>query len=405
MSKLSDKALHVGLDIGTHEIVVVVAEVDGDGGIEVIGVGRSRSDGMKKGLVVDVAKLSDSIEGAVREAENMADCEIHSVFAGISGSHISSISSHGLAAASRREITQDDVDRAVHLARQYNFPTESELLHAIPRTFTLDDMGGIKHPIGMTGSRLQADVHLIGCSVTALENIRNCLKRCNIEAEMMILEPLATAEATLSDDERKLGVCVVDIGGGTTDIAVFVDASIQHTHVIPIAGDHVTSDVTINLRTPTASAEQLKRDYGIAQAAGIDVDEKIEVPDVGERPPRTVSRHLLAKVIESRYVELFSLVRHELERNKFDSQNLVSGIVLAGGGSKMKDVRGLAEEVFQMPVRHGTPHGVQGFEDMLASPTYATGVGLLCYGVRHQNEIRRPMSWWRSMWDGVASRF
>ena len=405
MSKLVEKELCVGLDIGTHKIVAIVAEVDADGGIEIIGVGRCPSDGMKKGLVVDVGKLSEAIEEAVREAENMADCEIHTVFAGISGSHVVSISSHGLAAASRREITKEDVNRAVYLARQYSFPTECELLHAIPRSFTLDDMGGIRQPIGMTGSRLQADVHLIGCSVTALLNVRNCLSRCSINAEMMILEPLATAEATLSDDESKLGVCVVDIGGGTTDIAVFTEGSIQHTHVIPIAGDHVTSDVTINLRTPTASAEQLKRDYGTAMATGIDADEKIEVPDVGERPPRTISRHLLAKVIQSRYEELFGLVRNELERNKFDGQNLVSGVVLTGGGSQMKGARRLAEEVFQMPVRRGTPHGVQGFEDMLASPTYATGVGLLRYGVRHQGEIRRPTSWWRSVWNGIASRF
>ena len=386
----TEREIIVALDVGTSKVAVIVAEVTAPQSIEIVGVGTAPSRGMEKGLVVDIGKLSECIEKAVSEAETMADCLIRTVFAGISGSHVSSLSSQGLVSGTRREITGEDVNRAMETAKQYRFDGDNQLLHAIARDFTVDGMGGIKTPDGMSGVRLEVTVHLIACSVTALQNVRNCLARCNLVAEQIILEQLASSYAVLSEDEQELGVCLVDIGGGTTDIAVFYDGAIQETLVIPIAGDHVTKDIAIALRTPTRSAEDLKIRHGAALASLVDTQEEIDVPGVGERALRRMSRQALAEVIQPRYEELFSLVHHALQEARC-TERLVSGIVLSGGSCLIPGAVELAEEIFHMPVRRGAPHQVKGFEDMLANPIYATGIGLLHYGLRHRDDAgHRP---------------
>ena len=408
MSKL-DKEIHVSLDIGTSEIAAIVAEtVPGeDNDLEIVGVGTSQSKGMKKGVVVNVQELSQAMEKAVSEAETMADCQISHVFAGISGTHITSISSHGLIAGPRREITQQDVNRALQTAMQYGFHGDYELLHAIPRSFKLDGMGGIREPVGMSGIRLETDVYLIACSVTALQNIRNCLQRCNLVGESIILEQIAASYACLSQDEMELGVCLVDIGGGTTDIAVFQGGAIQHTAVIPIAGDRVTHDVSVTLRTPFAQAEELKCRYGVAHASEGDLGEKIEVTLVGDQAKKEISRQGLLDVIQSRYEELFELVSQELLRHGFDEKTLVSGIVLTGGSAMVPGLTALGEEIFHLPVRRGKPRGIRGFDDIIGNPRYATAIGLLRYGVKEMDKDRHGGSTGglRGIWDRVKKIF
>ena len=406
MSKKADREIIVALDIGTSKVAVIVAEVATPESFEIVGVGTAPSRGMEKGLVVDIGKLSECIEKAVSEAETMANCLIRTVFVGISGSHISSMSSQGLVSGTRREITEEDVHRALETAKQYHFDGDNQLLHAIPRDFTVDGMSGIKTPEGMSGVRLEVMVHLIACSVSALQNIKNCLSRCDLVAEQIILEQLASSYAVLSEDEQDLGVCLVDVGGGTTDIAVFYDGAIQGTWVIPIAGDHVTKDIAISLRTPTRSAEDLKLKHGAALAKLVDVQEEIEVPGVGERASRRMLRQALAEVIQPRYEELFGLVLKTLQDARCD-ERLVSGIVLSGGSSLVPGAVELAEEIFHTQVRRGLPHQVSGFEDMLASPIYSTGIGLLHYGLRHRDDgtyrsYRNALS---ALWEKIKRHF
>jgi cell division protein FtsA len=389
MAKRDGKDLIVGLDIGTSKVVAIVCEVTDTDEIEIIGIGSHPSRGLKKGVVVNIESTVQSIQRAVEEAELMAGCEIHSVYTGIAGSHIRSINSHGIVAIRDEEVTPADVDRVIDAARAVAIPADQKMLHILPQEFIIDNQEGIMEPVGMSGVRLEAKVHIVTGAVSAAQNIIKCVRRCGLEVDDIILEQLASSYAVLTDDEKGLGVCLVDIGGGTTDIAVFTDGSIRHTAVIPIAGDQVTNDIAVALRTPTQYAEDIKIKYGCALTQLANPNETIEVPGVGERKPRRLARQTLAEVVEPRYDELFTLIQAELRRSGFENL-IASGVVLTGGSSKMEGVIELAEEVFHAPVRLGIPHKVGGLAEVVRNPIYATGVGLLLYG--HQQRYGRKAS-------------
>ncbi|MEO0443755.1 MAG: cell division protein FtsA [Pseudomonadota bacterium] len=377
--------LIVGLDIGTSKVVAIVGEVNASAEIEIIGIGSHRSNGLKKGVVVNIESTVQSIQRAIEEAELMAGCEIHSVYAGIAGSHISSLNSHGIVAIKDREVMSQDIDRVIDAAQAVAIPADQQILHILPQEYLIDSQEGIKEPLGMSGVRLEAKVHLITCAVNAAQNIEKCIRRCGLDVEDIILEQLASSYSVLTDDERELGICLVDIGGGTTDIAIFTDGSIRHTGVIPIAGDQVTNDIAMALRTPTMHAEEIKIKYACALAKLTGSDETIQVPSVGDRPARSLSRQALAEVVEPRYDELFTLVQAELRRSGYEDL-VAAGIVLTGGTSKMEGAIELAEEIFHMPVRLGFPQHIKGLVDIVANPIYATGVGLLQYGLKQQSQ-------------------
>ncbi len=384
MSKRIERELIVGLDIGTSKVVAIVAAPILDAGpndnkLEIIGIGSHPARGMKKGVVVNIESTVQSIQRAVEEAELMAGCQIHSVFAGIAGSHIRSLNSHGTVAIRDKEVTQGDLDRVLDAARAVHFPGDQQLLHVLPQEFIIDNQEGIREPIGMSGVRLEAKVHLITGAVSAAENITKCIERCGLIVDGIILEQMASSYSVLEQDEKELGVCLVDIGGGTTDIAVFIDGAIRHTAVIPIAGDQVTNDIAVALRTPTQYAEEIKIKYACALTQLAREDETIEVPSVGDRPPRQLARQTLAEVVEPRYEELLMLVQAELRRSGFEEM-LAAGVVLTGGSSKMEGAIELAEEVFHLPVRLGVPQHVGGLVDVVRNPIHATGVGLLLFG-------------------------
>ncbi|HEX7029742.1 MAG TPA: cell division protein FtsA [Gammaproteobacteria bacterium] len=381
MSRKTDKQLIVGLDVGTSKVVAIVGEVRPDGSIEIIGIGSHPSRGLKKGVVVNIESTVQSIQRAVEEAELMAGCQINSIFAGIAGSHVKSLNSHGIVAIRDKEVTSGDVERVIDAARAVAIPADQKILHILPQEFIIDEQDGIKEPVGMSGVRLEAKVHMVTGAVSAAQNIIKCVRRCGLEVDDLILEQLASSYAVLTEDEKDLGVCIVDIGGGTTDIAVFTDGSIRHTAVIPIAGDQVTNDIAVALRTPTHFAEEIKIKYACALPQLANPDETIEVPSVGERPPRRLARQTLAEVVEPRYEELFSLVQAELRRSGFEDV-IAAGIVLTGGSAKMEGAIELAEEVFHMPVRLGIPQHVSGLSDVVRNPIHATGVGLLLFGAQ-----------------------
>ena len=381
MAKRDDDKLIVGLDIGTSKVLAIVGELTPTGEVEIIGVGHHPSRGMKKGVVVNIESTVQSIQRAVEEAELMAGCQIHSVYAGIAGSHISSFNSHGIVAIKDKEVGQGDVERVIEAARALAIPTDQKVLHILPQEFIIDKQEGIREPIGMSGVRLEAKVHIVTGAVSAAQNIIKCVRRCGLEVDDIILEQLASSISTLTDDEKELGVCLVDIGGGTTDISVFTEGAIRHTAVIPIAGDQVTNDIAVALRTPTQYAEDIKKKYGCALTQLAHRDETIEVPSVGDRPPRKLSRQTLAEVIEPRIEELYSLIQAELRRSGFEDV-VGSGLVLTGGSAKMEGVVDLAEEVFHMPVRLGVPQYVGGLKGVVQNPIFATGVGLVLYGAR-----------------------
>ncbi len=383
----NDNNLIVGLDIGTSKVVAIVGEVNNSGELEIIGIGSHRSSGLKKGVVVNIESTVQSIQRAVEEAELMAGCEIHSVYAGIAGSHISSMNSHGIVAIKDREVMQQDIERVIDAAQAVAIPADQQILHILPQEYLIDSQEGVKEPLGMSGVRLEAKVHLITCAVNSAQNIEKCIKRCGLDVEDIILEQLASSYSVLTDDERELGVCLVDIGGGTTDIAIFTEGSIRHTGVIPIAGDQVTNDIAMALRTPTMHAEEIKIKYACALAKLTGADETIQVPSVGDRPARSLSRQALAEVVEPRYDELFTLIQAELRRSGYEDL-VAAGIVLTGGTSKMEGVIELAEEIFHMPVRLGWPQNVKGLADIVANPIYATGVGLLHYGIKQQGQYK-----------------
>ncbi|GAB3092981.1 cell division protein FtsA [Pseudomaricurvus hydrocarbonicus] len=377
----------VGLDIGTSKVVAIVGELSTDGELEIVGIGSHRSSGLKKGVVVNIESTVQSIQRAVEEAELMAGCQIHSVYAGIAGNHIRSLNSHGIVAIKDREVFSQDLDRVIDAAQAVAIPADQKILHILPQEYLIDDQEGVKEPLGMSGVRLEAKVHLVTCAVNAAQNIEKCIRRCGLEVEDIILEQLASSYAVLTEDEKELGVCMVDIGGGTTDIAIFTEGSIRHTGVIPIAGDQVTNDIAMALRTPTPHAEEIKIKYACALAKLTGPDETIKVPSVGDREPRDLSRQALAEVVEPRYDELFTLVQAELRRSGYEDL-VAAGIVLTGGTSKMEGVIELAEEIFHMPVRLGAPQNIRGLGDIVDNPIYSTGVGLLQYAKRQQNEGR-----------------
>jgi cell division protein FtsA len=387
--------------------VAIVGEVTELGSLEVIGIGSHPSRGLKKGVVVNIESTVLSIQRAIEEAELMAGCEIHSVYAGIAGSHVRSLNSHGIVAIREREVTPGDVARVIDAARAVAIPADQKILHIIPQEFLIDHQEGIREPIGMSGVRLEAKVHMVTGAESAAQNIIKCVQRCGLSVEDIVLEQLASSHAVLSEDEKELGVCLVDIGGGTTDMAVFYGGAIRHTSVIPIAGDQVTNDIAVSMRTPTQYAEEIKIRYACALSQLANPDETIEVPSVGDRPPRRLARQTLAEIVEPRYEELFSLIRDELARSGFEDL-IAAGVVLTGGSAKMEGAIELAEEVFHMPVRLGVPQHVTGLVDVVRNPIHATGVGLLLYGLHNlqHRQGEAPMSGGlKEIWERMKAWF
>ena len=370
------KNVIVGLDIGTSKIVAIVAEIAPDGTFDIIGMGSQPSRGLKKGVVVNIEATMASIQRVLEEAELMANCRITEVYTGIAGSHIRSINSSGMVAIKDKEVTQADIDRVVETAKAVAIPNDQQILHILPQEFIIDGQEDVREPLGMSGVRLEVKVHIVTGAVSSVENITKCVRRCGLEVREVILQPLASSIAVLSDDEKDLGVCLMDIGGGTTDIAVFAGGAIRHTAVIPIAGDQVTNDIAMTLRTPTKDAEELKLRHGCALRQLAAANDVIEVPGVGERAARKLSRQTLAEVIEPRIEELYSLVQAELRRSGFEEM-LSSGIVLTGGTALLQGMPELGEEVFHLPVRVGVPAYTGGLSEVVRSPRFATSVGLL----------------------------
>ena len=405
MKKNNEKNLIVGLDIGTSKVAAIVGEITPDGSIEVIGIGTNRSRGLKKGVVVNLESTVHSIQRAIEEAELMAGCQINSVYVGIAGSHISSLNSNGVVAIRDNEVIPSDIERVIDSARAVAIPADQKILHIMPQEFIIDGQEGIKEPVGMAGIRLEAKVHIVTGAVSAAQNIIKCVRRCGLEVDDIILEQLASSSSVLMDDEKELGVCLVDIGGGTTDIAIFCDGFIRHTAVIPIAGDQVTNDIAVALRTPTQHADEIKLKYACALTQLVQEDEMIDVPSIGERPSRKISRANLAEIIEPRYEELMLLVQAELRRSGFEDI-VAAGIVLTGGSSKVEGLVELAEEVFHMPVRIGYPQFVSGLSDVVRNPIYATGVGLLLFGQQNKMVNSSEMKGgFQAMWEKMKSWF
>jgi cell division protein FtsA len=406
MAKKPNKDLMVGIDIGTSKVVAIVGEITADGKINVIGLGSHPSQGMKRGVVVNIESAVSSIQNAVEEAELMAGCQIYSAYTGIAGSHIRSINSHGIVAIRDREVTQTDVDRVIDAAKAVAIPADQKILHILPQEFIIDNQDSIREPIGMSGVRLEAKVHIVTGAVSAAQNIVKCLKRCGLVASDIVLEQFASSQSILAEDEKELGVCMIDIGGGTTDIAIFTDGSIRHTAVIPIAGDQVTNDVAIALRTPGRNAEEIKLKYACALQDLADTNQMIDIPTVGDRPGRHLSKRALAEVVEARYEELFTLVATEIRRSGLEDL-IAAGIVLTGGASKVEGAVELAERVFKMPVRLGVPQFVTGLPEVINNPVYATGVGLLIYGLQQRDGQRESLSQpsLKGLWGRMRSWF
>ena len=375
----------VGLDIGTSKVVALVAEVTPDGELNILGIGTHPTRGLKKGVVVNIESTVQSLQRAIEEAQKMAACHIHSVFVGIAGSHIRSQNSDGTVAIRDREVSRADLERVLDAAQAVAIPSDQKVLHTLAQDYVIDNQEGVREPLGMSGVRLEARVHVVTCAINASQNIEKCVRRCGLEIEEVILEQLASANAVLTEDEKELGVCLVDIGGGTSDIAIFTEGAIRHTAVIPIAGDQVTNDIAMALRTPTQYAEEIKIRYACALAKLAGPGETIKVPSVGDRAPRELSRQALAEVVEPRYEELFTLILAELRRSGYEDM-IPAGIVLTGGSAKMEGAVELAEEIFHMPVRLGSPQGIKGSGDVVRNPVYSTAVGLLVYGLRKQTE-------------------
>jgi cell division protein FtsA len=379
------KNLLVGLDVGTTKIVALIGEATSEGKVNLIGFGVTPSRGVKKGIVVNIEATVQAIQRSIEEAEQMAGCQIHAAYTGIAGNHIRSLNSHGIVAIRDQEVSVQDIDRAIDAARAVAIPADQKILHILPQDFIIDNQEGIREPIGMSGVRLEVRVHIVTGAVSAAQNVVKCVRRCGLEVADIILEPLASSYAVLNDNEKELGVCLIDIGGGTTDMAVFIDGSIRHSAVIPIAGDQVTNDIAVALRTPIAHAEVIKIQHACALMDLADQQLEIDVPSVGERPPRKIVSRGLAEVVEARYEELFNLVRSELRRSGFEDL-ITAGVVLTGGGSKVRGIGDLGEKVFKIPVRCGTPQYFVGMQEVLDNPSYATSVGLLLYGLQQQNK-------------------
>ncbi len=377
MSTRKDNLI-VGLDIGTTKICCIVGNMT-DEGLEIVGIGTSPSKGLRKGVVINIESTVEAIRKAIREAELMAGCEIKSVFAGIAGGHIKGLNSQGVIAIKNREVTEEDLQRVIDAAKAIAIPMDREVLHILPQEFIIDDQDGIREPLGMSGVRLEAKVHIVTGAVASAQNIVKSCNRAGVDVADIVLEQLASAEAVLSPDEKELGVALVDLGGGTSDIAIFSEGAIKHTSVLSIGGDHLTNDIAVGLRTPMAEAEKIKQAYGCCLTSMVGKDETIEVPSVGGREPRILSRQLLAEILEPRVEEIFSLVNRELIKSGY-GELIASGVVITGGSSILPGMPELAEQVFNLPVRRGNPANIGGLIDVVNSPIYATGVGLVKYG-------------------------
>ncbi|MBA6293434.1 cell division protein FtsA [Colwellia sp. MB3u-70] len=389
MPKITERNLVVGLDIGTSKISVAVGEITLDNQLSIVGVGNQPARGMDKGGVNDLNLVIQSIQRAINEAELMADCHITSVYLGISGKHISCQNENGMVPINDKEVMQDDVDNVIHTARSVPISAERRMLHVLPQEYSIDCQDGIKSPIGMSGVRMEAKVHIVTCANDMAKNIVKCVERCDLKADQLIFSALASSYAILTDDEKELGICIVDMGAGTMDIAVFTGGALRHTAVIPVAGNQVTSDIAKIFRTPISHAEDIKVQYACALRQMVSMEENIEVPSVGGRPARSMSRHTLAEVVEPRYQELFELIQEELRECGLEDQ-IAAGYVLTGGTAKMEGVVEFAEEVFQMPVRVARPFDVCGLKEYVNDPTYSTVVGLLHYGMQaHQQQNKK----------------
>jgi cell division protein FtsA len=380
------ESLVVGLDIGTTKICTVVGEV-AEGRVDIIGLGTHPSKGIRKGVVVNIDSTVQSIKKAVEEAELMAGDHITSVYAGIAGGHIKGINSHGVIAVKNREIAPNDVKRVIDAASAVAIPMDREVIHIIPQEFIVDEQDGIKDPVGMSAVRLEGRVHIVTGAITSAQNIIKCANRAGLDVDDIVLEQLGSSEAVLTPEEKELGAAIVDIGGGTTDLIIFSNGAIKHTSVVSLAGSHITNDISVGLRTPLEEAEKLKKRYGCALAGLVQKDETIEVPSVGGRKPRVLSRQTLAGIIEPRVEEILTLVQHEIEKTDY-RELIASGVILTGGTAILEGLPELAEQIFNVPVRRGTPLGIGGLVDLVNSPMYATGVGLVLYGSKHSVQSR-----------------
>jgi cell division protein FtsA len=379
----------VGLDIGTTKITCVVAEVRENGAVDVVGLGEAPSRGLRKGVVVNLDATVEALKGAVEDAEVMAGVQVDSAVVGIAGGHIRSFNSRGVVAVSGRDRTvgKEDLRRVLEAARAVSIPQDREILHVTPQEYVLDDQNGIASPLGMTGTRLEANVHIVTAATPSVQNLVTCVNRAGIEVRDTVLEQLASAEAVLSADEKELGVALIDVGGGTTDLAIFEKGSLWHTAVLPVGGDHFTNDLAVGLRSPIPDAEKLKRKYGCALAAMVEDDDPVEVPSVGGRKPRVLSRQVMAEILQPRAEEIFTLIHEEIVRAGFEKL-LNAGVVLTGGGCLLPGMAEVAEQVFDLPVRRGTPGGAGGLMQPASGPQFATAIGLALYGAR--NPVARP---------------
>jgi len=393
--------LIVGLDIGTTKICAIVGAMT-DEGLDVVGIGTSPSRGLRKGVVINIESTVNAIRKAIQEAELMAGCEIKSVFAGIAGGHIKGINSQGVIAIKNREVTNEDVRRVIDAAKALAIPMDREVIHILPQEFIIDDQDGIKEPLGMSGERLEARVHIVTGAVASAQNIIKSCNKAGVDVGDIVLEQLASSEAVLTPDEKDLGVALVDIGGGTTDIAIFVDGAIKHTSVLSLGGNHLTNDIAVGLRTPTAEAEKIKQISGCCLASMVGKDETIEVPSVGGRESRILSRQLLAEILEPRVEEIFTLVNREIVKSGFEDL-IASGVVLTGGSAILPGMPELAEQIFDLPVRRGKPTDIGGLTDVVNSPIYATGVGLVKYGSRNM-QTRNFVIGQENLFDRVTRR-
>ncbi|MDR3221590.1 MAG: cell division protein FtsA [Candidatus Accumulibacter sp.] len=401
------KEIIVGLDIGTSKVVALVAEISPDDRLNVIGMGSQDSRGLKKGVVVNIEDTVATISRVIQEVELMADCQVKDVYTGIAGSHIRSFNSNGMVSIEDKEVTPMDVERVIETARRMLIPDNQKILHILTQEFIIDNQDGVREPIGMSGLRLEVKVHIVTGAVSAAENIVKCVRRCGLDVNDLVLQPLASSYAVLSEDEKDLGVCLVDIGGGTTDLAVWTQGAIRHTSVIPIAGDQVTNDIAMALRTPTREAEDIKRKYGYALSDLADSEDTLDVAGVDDRPTRKLSRRALADVIQPRVEELFELILAELRRSGFE-EVLSRGIVLTGGSSVMPGMIELGEEVFHMPVRLGIPRYDGALADVIQSPRFATAFGLLLEArtqrkrglkVRETRDVKQIFGWMKSWFE------
>ena len=410
MGKTKRDEIIVGLDIGTTKIAAIVGEITEDG-IDIIGIGTAMSRGLRKGVVVNIDATVQAIQKAITEAENMAGCEISTVYASISGGHVRGLNSHGIVAVKDKEVREADLGRVIEAAKAVAIPMDREVLHVLPQQYIMDEQDGIRDPLGMAGVRLEAKVHIVTTAVTSAQNVVKCANRCGLQVADIVLEPLASAESIIEDDEKELGVALIDIGGGTADILLYADGAIVHTAVLPLGGSHITNDIAVGLRTPLEAAELIKKRYGCALPSLVNEEETIEVPSVGGRDPRILSRQLLVSIVEPRVEEIFEHIRQEIVRSGY-WDNLAAGVVLTGGATIMEGIPELAEAVLELPARRGMPRGVGGLTDVVKSPAYATGVGLVRYGaqaepgsMRVQSHHHHDRGMFKRVWTRLAEMF